>query len=1314
MGLFSHDFDSAGVTTDAAGHLWVSYVDQYLDPFDPLNQTERLAVYNPIPGTPPLAVWALEKGYLFQTPGSLATLDANSGLERFGGLRAGDLLHLLPDGRILAVRPGSDPTQRPLSTLIFSVKDFFSVIDFRTAIADIYDVQWQQPFNFAGSIQPQMASYGDIAVYRGNILVTGFSYGYPFVMRIDVSTGLPNVKVLLSSRAYEIDPGTGNGSKEPPGIAVNAQGEALTTMPYATGNALDFDPERGAFAPIRFNVNFDRNGGPQPSVLGFLRGERFQVDSRGMTTDSRGNFLIATGEVSSTLSGGSQSIIIVNSDFSNIRAMPISGNFLENTRDVAVGPRNGVADGMVYEAWADFGGGVLYTDDYVTMYRPPIIPPAQPGKISLTVDAVQVSEKVGSVTVTVQRTGGASGDLSTNYATHDGTATAGSDYRAVSGTLYFDDRDAIPQTISIPITADQTKEGDESFTLTLSGASVNTPSTISITIKDGDAPSVTVPGGDFNFVFGIGPGSTQTFSRDVATDGQGNLYVAGTATDYPDFDPGPDYRPIPPAPPVLTDVKYFYVARYDHLGKFAWAVPFFVGTYFGIDSSWDVRSMAADTSGNVYLLLYLRDAQVDLGAELDDLTVYGGDSGRIYVVKLDPTGKFLWIDYLTADADPTVEEASQIETDAAGSVYVSGFLYGTADFDPSSTRAHTITAPSGTVTFFVWSLTADGAFRYVYVPDGTHINSNDIPRIAVAPGGQVTLSGVNYDGLDLDPGGGVTSGAQRLFIARLGADGAFKWGKFFGDQLGAPFTATTLGDVALDPQGNIYLTGSVWGRFTFSIDMAPGTGTVNVDVSNATVTYVEKLDATGNIVWVRSLGGQGNANESYGVRIAVDPWGRVITVGDFKGMGDFDPSTTANAPLTASVGDIGQLFVSKLDPDGKFVDAFEAGGTNADISDDVRGIAMDPLGAITIVGNCTQPAQFGNHEIAHLGGGEFKVVPFIAQLPAQKPILERPKNQTVAEGSAIQIEVQGEYGNAFRAISYRLGQGAPAGATIDAASGRFSWTPTDGPADVSITIIAADGADSQRFSSTTFTVHVDNQAPTVSALSDVELTAGQTLSRAGSLTDPGDDTWTATVDYGDGRGPQAISVAADKTFSLSHIYGQPGRYTVRIAATDDDGGRGESSFSVVVSAGGGHGSGPGGGGPAPVTVHDVRLVSKKGAVSAIVIQLSDGIDAAGAGRATNYRVVAAGRDKKFGTKDDVATKLKSVVYDRARHLVTLSLRGRVVLTKTLRLTLRAAGLTDVDGRPLDGDGDGVPGRDFAVLLTKRGVSATRARRNFGD
>ncbi len=46
-----------------------------------------------------------------------------------------------------------------------------------------------------------------------------------------------------------------------------------------------------------------------------------------------------------------------------------------------------------------------------------------------------------------------------------------------------------------------------------------------------------------------------------------------------------------------------------------------------------------------------------------------------------------------------------------------------------------------------------------------------------------------------------------------------------------------------------------------------------------------------------------------------------------------------------------------------------------------------------------------------------------------------------------------------------------------------------------------------------------------------------------AFTDPGADTWTATVDYGDGGGPVSAPVVG-QAVQLSHIYNTVGSFTV--------------------------------------------------------------------------------------------------------------------------------------------------------------------------
>jgi hypothetical protein len=100
----------------------------------------------------------------------------------------------------------------------------------------------------------------------------------------------------------------------------------------------------------------------------------------------------------------------------------------------------------------------------------------------------------------------------------------------------------------------------------------------------------------------------------------------------------------------------------------------------------------------------------------------------------------------------------------------------------------------------------------------------------------------------------------------------------------------------------------------------------------------------------------------------------------------------------------------------------------------------------------------------------------------------------------------------------------------------------------------------------TASLTVANTPPTVSAGADATINVGDTLAAAGSFADLGADTWTATVDYGDGTGPQPLSLNADKTFALEHVYDQSGTFTVTDIVTDDESGEGSDTLLVEVVA----------------------------------------------------------------------------------------------------------------------------------------------------
>jgi len=94
---------------------------------------------------------------------------------------------------------------------------------------------------------------------------------------------------------------------------------------------------------------------------------------------------------------------------------------------------------------------------------------------------------------------------------------------------------------------------------------------------------------------------------------------------------------------------------------------------------------------------------------------------------------------------------------------------------------------------------------------------------------------------------------------------------------------------------------------------------------------------------------------------------------------------------------------------------------------------------------------------------------------------------------------------------------------------------------------------------------VQNVPPTVNAGPDATVDEGSTFNSSGSFTDPGPDTWTATVDYGDGSGVKPLALKPNKTFDLNHVYADNDTYTVTVVVTDDDGGVGTGTATVTVN-----------------------------------------------------------------------------------------------------------------------------------------------------
>ncbi len=445
-------------------------------------------------------------------------------------------------------------------------------------------------------------------------------------------------------------------------------------------------------------------------------------------------------------------------------------------------------------------------------------------------------------------------------------------------------------------------------------------------------------------------GSSYYRGASIKVDASGNVYTTGNFTGTADFDPGPGTFNLTAA----TAGGDIFISKLDASGNFVWAKS--IGS-IGNDVG---SSILVDASGNVYITGYFAGfaggtaaADFDPGSGTFNLTSAG--DADIFILKLNASGNFVWAKSM---GGTSYDYASSIAVDASGNVYTTGAFEGTADFDPG-TGINNLTSP-GYGDIFISKLDASGNFVWAKSLEGSTLYDAGT-SIVLDASGNVYTTGYFGGTIDFDPGTGtnnLTSASADLydiFILKLNVSGNFVWAKSLGGTL--PDNGFS---IALDASGNVYTTGSYQG----TADFDPGAATSNLTSAGGNDIFISKLDATGNFVWAKSLGG---TTSDLARTLALDVSGNVYTTGNFTGTVDFDPGTgTSN--LTSVGND--DIFISKLDASGKFVWAKSMGGNKLDQG---HSLAVDASNNFYITGTFSGTADFDP------GSGTFNLSTTVSQ-----------------------------------------------------------------------------------------------------------------------------------------------------------------------------------------------------------------------------------------------------------------------------------------------------------------------------------------------
>jgi hypothetical protein len=385
----------------------------------------------------------------------------------------------------------------------------------------------------------------------------------------------------------------------------------------------------------------------------------------------------------------------------------------------------------------------------------------------------------------------------------------------------------------------------------------------------------------------------------ITTDASSNIYITGYFGGTVDFDPGSGTMNL-----ISNGGRDIFIQKLDANGNLLWVKQ------MGGSGTDEGRSVAADASGNVFTTGgFAGTVDFDPGSGTTKLTANG--KYDIFVQKLDASGNFLWAKQM---GGTEYERGVSNTTDASGNVYTTGYFGGTVDFDPGTGTADLTS--NGLEDIFIQKLDTNGNLLWVKQIGGP--GNDGIEKITTDASGNVYTTGAFGDTVDFDPGTGTKNltshGFNDFFIQKLDSDGNFIWVQQIGG------TGNDFGrSITTDINGNIYTIG----LFSDTVDFDPGTGTSNLISNGMGDIFIQKLDAAGNFIWAKQMGG--TANE-YAISITTDANGNVYTAGYFGGTVDFDPGA-GTLIFNSNNYDI---FIQKLDAAGNLIWAKQMGGTGFD------------------------------------------------------------------------------------------------------------------------------------------------------------------------------------------------------------------------------------------------------------------------------------------------------------------------------------------------------------------------------------------------
>jgi hypothetical protein len=352
-------------------------------------------------------------------------------------------------------------------------------------------------------------------------------------------------------------------------------------------------------------------------------------------------------------------------------------------------------------------------------------------------------------------------------------------------------------------------------------------------------------------------------------------------------------------------------------------------------------AISLDGSGNTYITGYF-NGTVTFGTT----SLISNGSDDIFIAKADTQGNWLWAKSAGGTGS---DQGWDIITDASGNSFVTGYFTDSVTFGSTTLSSNS----TGLTDVFVAKLDSNG--NCLWALDSSGSGSADGGSITLGINGNIMLTG-SFNGMISLGSSWLLSypAGVDIFVAKIDPNGAWFWGTQAG---GMDYDYSN--DISTDINGNSYITGWYGDSAMFGSTTLYGGGGIGYYS-----IFTAKIDANGYWVWANSVLSSLGADCGYG--IVTDASGNCYTIGQFY-------SNVVFGSIFLSTSNYGEIYVAKMDTNGNWLWAVQAGGASTDAG---FGIALDSSGHIYTTGYFKSTANFGSFSLTTSGTNDI----FIAKL----------------------------------------------------------------------------------------------------------------------------------------------------------------------------------------------------------------------------------------------------------------------------------------------------------------------------------------------